>query len=376
MVSPILSNIYLDRLDKFAETVLIPEHTRGEHRKSNPAYQKAACALARARKRGDRTAARALRQQLRTMPSRNPRDPDFRRLRYVRYADDHLLGFTGPKAEAEDIKGRLAQFLREDLKLELSEDKTLTTHARTGTARFLSYDITVQHANHRRSINGAIALKVPPTVIKDKCAPYTQRGKPALRSHLVNDDDYTIITIYGAEYRGLINYYLLAGDVSRLNRVDWVMSTSLLKTLACKHGSTVSTMAARYKATIQTPHGPRTCLQTSVERNNRKPLIATYGGIPLQQQKHAVLHDRTPVPIITRRKELISRLLAGRCEMCEKTGDVDVHHIGKLAHLGKPGTSQPAWAQTMAKRRRKTLIVCATCHDTIHARQPTVITTE
>src|SRR5882757_3964345 len=129
VVSPVLSNIYLDRMDKFAETVLIPEYTRGQARARNPAYRRAESALRRARKRGDRAAARELRQQLRSMPSLDPCDPGYRRLRYVRYADDALLGLTGPKAEAEQVKARLAAFLHDDLKLELSESKTLITHA-------------------------------------------------------------------------------------------------------------------------------------------------------------------------------------------------------------------------------------------------------
>ena len=87
-------------------------------------------------------------------------------------------------------------------------------------------------------------------MIKAKCAPYRKLGKPETRPHLVNEDDHTIVATYGAEYRGLVNYYLLAGDVWRLNRVHWVMETSLLKTLACKYHSSVSKMAARYKTTI------------------------------------------------------------------------------------------------------------------------------
>src|SRR5947209_10356525 len=122
IVSPVLSNIYLDRLDKFAETVLIPEYTRGTGRAPSPAYREVKNAARRAWSRGDRAAARQLRQQLRSLPSGDPRDPGFRRLRYARYADDHLLGFTGPKAEAEEIKARLAAFLRDDLTLEVNEE--------------------------------------------------------------------------------------------------------------------------------------------------------------------------------------------------------------------------------------------------------------
>lgn len=104
--------------------------------------------------------------------------------------------------------------------------------------------------------------------------------------------------------------------------------------------------------------------------------MATFGGIPLRRQKKSILTDRKPVPINVRRKELISRLLAGRCEMCQHTGQVQTHQIRTLADLTKPGQPQPVWAVLMAKRRRKTLVVCLPCHDTIHTRQPTTRPTE
>ncbi len=223
VVSPILSNIYLDRLDTFVETVLIPKYTRGVRRARNRAYLHIEVAIKRARRHGDRDMVRQLRQQQRRLPSVDPQDPHYRRLRYLRYADDHLLGFTGPKAEAEQIKQDLATYLREDLALDLSQDKTLITHARTGAARFLGYKITVQHNDHKltrgqRSTNGVIGLRVPLAVIKTKRVPYMRYGKPAPRPALVNEDDLTIINTYGAEYQGFAQYYLLAGDVYRLHQ--------------------------------------------------------------------------------------------------------------------------------------------------------------
>ena len=143
----------------------------------------------------------------------------------------HLLGFTGPRAEAEQIRDRLAAFLRDELKLELSPEKTLITHARTGAARFLGYEIIPQHSQCRRKVNGVIGLRVPRSVIKAKCVPYLTLGKPERRTDRLNLDDLTIISSYGAEYRGLVQYYLLAGDVWRLNRLRWAAETSMLKTL-------------------------------------------------------------------------------------------------------------------------------------------------
>ena len=183
-----------------------------------------------------------------------------------------------------------------------------------------------------------------------------------------------IVAKYQAEYRGLVQYYLLAQDVFRLGKLHWVMETSLLKTLAGKHRSTVTKMARKYKATIETPEGPRACLQVTVERERgRKPLVARFGGLPLRRQRTAVLTDVSPVMASTRRNELIHRLLTECCEVCEAQVQLEVHHVRKLADLNQPGRREkPAWMHLMAMRRRKTLVVCRRCHEAIHAGRVTV----
>ena len=378
VVSPILSNIYLNKLDEFVERELIPRYTRGAARAPDPRYTGLKRQRDSARKRGDRATARNMLRQMRALPSRDPMDPGFRRLRYLRYADDHILGFTGPKAEAEQIKADLTRFLRETLRLELNQDKTLISHARTQPARFLGYHIIVQHcdtkitrgrrsANGQRSANGKIALRVPPDVIKAKIAPYQRRGKPWHRSRLQNLDAYDIVRIYGAEYRGIVNYYLLAQDVWRLTRLCWYAETSMLKTLAAKHKSSVAKMAARYKAKVITGHGPRTCFEARLQREGKKDLVARFGGIPLRQDRRAVIRDPAPARTSYPRKELLHRLRKRGCELCEHGTTAEVHQVTALSQLGRTGPGQPAWAALMAKMRRKTLIVCAACHDYIHA---------
>jgi group II intron reverse transcriptase/maturase len=378
VASPVLSNIYLHKLDVFVETVLVPEYTRGTLRERNPEYRKVERAIGSARRRGDRKEVRSLYKRLHGLPSQDPNDPGYRRLRYCRYADDTLLGFAGPKAEAEEIKQRLATFLRDELKLELSPDKTLITHARSQRARFLGYEIrvagsdrrtrrpTASDRRNRRSLNGVIALCVPASVVKAKSALYMSRGVPACRNPMVNEADYSIVGRFGAEYRGLVQYYLLAGDVFRLHRLRWVMETSMLKTLAGKHHSSVAKMAARYKAKIETPHGLRTCFEASLEREGKKPLVARFGGIPLKRQKTAVLSDRLVTGPVYPNKELIIRLLAGRCELCKRADTVQVHHVRNLAQLERLGPLPPRWARVMANRRRKSLVVCGDCHGLIH----------
>ncbi|HZM66201.1 MAG TPA: reverse transcriptase domain-containing protein [Nakamurella sp.] len=373
--SPILSNIYLHKLDMFVEQVLIPEYTRGRLRHRSLAYRKVERDLAKARRDGDRAAARSLRRELFSLPSQDPDDPGYRRLRYLRYADDHLLGFTGPKAEAQQIKQRLAVFLRDDLKLELSPSKTLITHARSDAARFLGYEITIQSDNRqltkgRRAVNGQTKLRVPKDVITAKCGPFLTRGRPARQNPMIRESDYLIVASFGARYRGLVQYYLLASDVHRLHRLRWVMETSMLHTLAAKHRSTVSKMARKFKAKIVTPHGLRTCFEARFDREGRPPLVARFAGIPLKRQKMAVLTDREPIRSYPN-KELISRLLANRCELCQRTDTVQVHHVRKLADLDMTGNS-PEWVTFMANKRRKSLVVCDECHEQIHQRRGSV----
>jgi hypothetical protein len=292
----------------------------------------------------------------------------------VRYADDTLFGFAGPKSEAEEIKRTLGNFLRETLKLELSQEKTLITHAATQPAHFLGYDIAVRFCNDRisargqRDLNGNIRLRLPAEVLEKKRAQYKQKGKPLRRMKLASQTDYTILNIYQAEYRGLYQYYQLADNVCWLNRLHWDMQQSLLHTLAAKYRTRKQAMVRRYHALIETPDGIRRCLQVTKDRKGGKaPLVATFGGIPLKSKKQAVLIDRLPFPVRYEQKEVIRRLIASTCELCTiKSENCVVHHVRKLADLERMGKGRPDWAQIMLKRRRKTLIVCQACHHAIH----------
>lgn len=204
-------------------------------------------------------------------------------------------------------------------------------------------------------------------MINAYCSGYLKRGKPAHRSDLFGAPDRDIVRKFGAEYRGIVQYYLLASDVFRLTRLHWVMETSLLKTLAGKHRSTVSAMARKYRAKVVTPVGPRVCLQVTTERPDRKALVARFGGIPLRRQKAALITDKSTIRAAPRRRELVSRLIAGRCEICGGTDGITVHHVRSLADLDKRRQPHPPWVQVMLRKRRKALVACRDCHTDIHA---------
>ena len=379
VVSPVLSNIYLDRLDTYIEQTLLPAHNRGARRTPYRPYMGLWQRAWRLEQQGDREAGRTLRKQMKTMPSRNPGDPGYRRLLYCRYADDWLLGFTGPRQEAEQIKARIGEFLHDQLKLELSPAKTLITHGRTQAARFLGYQIVVLHADHKhdqrghRSINAGIGLKVPADVIRAKCAPYLHHGKPIRRTERIVDTDFSIVAQFQAEFRGVAEYYRLAFNRHRLGRLKYVMERSLTKTLARKYRIRAAQVYRRYRAVLDTGHGPRRGLQVTVHRDGgRPPLVAQWGGISLARDTTpAILNDNPPRIWSNRRSELVQRLLADACEQCGSGDQVEVHHIRALKDLNPKGRKhQPEWATRMAARRRKTLVVCRVCHEDIHAGRP------
>ncbi len=321
-----LSNIYLDRLDQLVDMMLIPAHNHGKRRKPYPPYMALLNAARRQVDVGRTDEARLLRRLAQQMPSRDPNDPDFRRLWYVRYADDFLLGFSGPREEAEQIKLQLEGFLRDSLKLELSHEKTLITHARTEAARFLGYEIVTldadeRHAHRgRRCINGAPGLKVPVDVIRARCSRHTRRGKPSRLAARLHDTDFSIMTQYQAEYRGLVQYYLLGFNVHRLWRLHRVMELSLVKTLAGKFKTSVKRIYRKYRKTVDVLHGTQEVLEVIVERGpKKKPLVARFGGIELRWQKHAILNDQ-PKEVFSVRSEVVQRLLAQKCELCGAEG--------------------------------------------------------
>ena len=369
VISPVLSNLVLDKLDRFVETQLIPANTRGRRRKTNPPYVRLTVAAARARKRGDLEKAWELTKQAQAIPSREPNDSNFRRLWYVRYADDFLLGLTGPKEEAVNVKQQIAAFLRDELKLELSDEKTLITHAREEQAKFLGYEVHVYHADDQhdqrgqRCLNGGIGLRVPKRVIDARCAKFTRGGKPMHLPERLNDHPFGIVAMYQAEYRGIVEYYRLAYNLRDLGKLKWVAQGSLVKTLANKLRCSSRKVFRKYQTKLATVDGAYKVLMVTIERGaDKKPLRAYFGAVPLRRNDWAMLGEKEST-VWSGRSEITERLLAQQCELCGSEDQIQVHHIRKLADL----TGASRWEKVMAARRRKTLVVCLACHQKIHS---------
>ncbi len=372
IISPLLANIYLNELDRFVEDTLIPVYTKGESRKENPEYREV---YNRIRRSKDSRETKRLKMERRTIPSKDPLDPDYRRLRYIRYADDFLLGFVGPKKEAEEIRQQIGAFLEQRLKLTLSAEKTLITHASDDKAHFLGHEITVTRAGHlltggQRAANGVVALLTPRKVVSKYLGLFSKKGKITHRAELIPENDYTIIQRYQSVLRGIYNFYSMTVNVSkRIGHIKHILEKSLLKTLAAKYRSNVNRMVKKYQ--VETQDGK--ALRVVVERTGKAPLIATYGGFPLTRipegwgNANFDFWQTWNYPS-GKRSEVVLRLLAGKCELCESDGPLQVHHVRKLADIDRPGRRpKTTWEKIMSARKRKTLVVCKECHDAIHA---------
>jgi group II intron reverse transcriptase/maturase len=380
--SPLLANIVLNELDRFVEDYLIPKNTRGKSRRDNPEYTKLAYGSRQARLKGDWNEAKRLRKMYTKLPSRDQNDPGFRRLRYVRYADDFLLSYAGTKQEAREIKQEISGFLN-SIELEMSEEKTLITNARKEKARFLKYQLNriqddgkaTRVKNHpktgthnRRAVNQLIHFAIPEDVTKDWLKRVEKDGKVLHRKELLNLSDYDIIMTYETELQGLINYYNRAHNQRALMSLRYKWGESLLKTLANKHKISRNRARLRYGRFYN--EGGNRLPGVEIQREGKKPLRAVFGKKPIQRQEKTLINDKVQT-IYINRNELLNRLLADTCELCGKEDvPVHAHHVRKLKDLQerwKGKAEKPKWVLKIIRIKRKTLFVCKECHDKIHA---------
>ncbi len=377
-LSPLLANVYLNELDQ-AIADKTATFNKGGARKRSKEYHNvsvmAATAKKKARRTGDWTRYEALRKRMLSTPWVDHRDPEYRRLFYTRYADDFLVGVIGTEAEAVELKLWLEHYLRDELQLELSAEKTLITHA-TKRVRFLGYDIKrwagkriLRFPTNRGSVTrrtGCYQLRL--LMPRDKTIAFakeygdttTWRGKH--RNDLLNLSEVEILLTYNAEVRGFLNYYALADNLTQeARKVLWLTTSSFFRTLAGKRQSTLKRVAKSLK------RGPgRYVITLSVEG---KPTKEYELFSSTRQLAKGVINYQQPdlKPNTLKyksRTELGKRLGAQQCEWCgTKVGSMEVHHVRKLSDL----TGKTTWERRMIQRRRKTMVLCVECHDELHA---------
>lgn len=388
IISPILANIYLDKFDKYIKEYA-ENFNKGKGRRLTCEYQ---------RNRNQRNALRwkledetdenrkaelkskiaRLRKQVLDIPATRDMDDMFKRLKYIRYADDFLIGVIGSKEECERIKVDITTFMREKLKLEMSQEKTLITNAQE-PAKFLGYEIMARRSmDHRRTRCGlqrrswldTIVLKVPYETVLKRLQSYdavriTQVNrketlKPSSRKYMVNRKDADILAQYNLELRGFYNYYSIADNIGYLGwKFNYFMKYSMLKTLGRKHKRTVGQILDKYK------DGTDVVIPYKDSKGIEKQRVWYNGGFrckrftDIYEDNH---YDNIPNTMYLPAPTLVERLKERRCELCGASGDLVMHHVRNINQL----KADTRWNTMMIKHHRKTLAVCHDCDALIH----------
>ena len=380
IISPLLANIYLHELDKFVMKLKSEFDTPGVGQ-ITPEYRELHNEIKRLSHRLTKVTGeeremvlaeyKSKRQKLMTIPCTAQTD---KKLKYVRYADDFLIAVKGNREDCQWIKSKLAEFIGDTLKMELSEDKTLITHS-SKCARFLGYDVRVRRSGKikrggpghvkMRTLNGGVELLVP---LNDKIRQFVfAKGVaiqkedgfmfPVHRKYLVGLTDLEIVSVYNAELRGICNYYGMASNFCKLHYFSYLMEYSCLKTLASKHKTSLSKIIDKFNDGTGKWGVPY-----ETKLGSKRRYFANYAdckgkGSAMDYISNAAVVYGYAV------NTLENRLKAKVCELCGTTESdhYEVHHINKLKNL----KGKERWEIAMIAKHRKTLVVCRDCHRSI-----------
>ena len=384
IISPMLANIYLDKFDKYIKEYAA-KFRKGDRRSINPEYWRLNNKKNWLKKKLQKTSDEQIRKsylyeiaqlskQMLSTPHKDAMDADFRRMQYVRYADDFLISVIGSKSECETIKADITQFMREQLKLELSDEKTLITHAQD-KAKFLGYEIFIRKSDAvkrnkdgvlKRDFNGAVVLTLNSAVIQKKLTEYNALevrnidgkdiwwSKP--RRYMTPMKPEDILAQYNAETRGLYNYYSLAANVSKeCASFAFIMKMSMFKTLGWKLNTSARKVRQKYQKDKDF------VIPYNDAKGKQKYRVFYNEGFKKRNAQFDVDYDKLPQTMYVPYPSLVERLKDGRCELCGKEGKVVMHHVRTLTKL--KGNNE--WEKLTLKRHRKTLVVCEDCNSMI-----------
>ena len=384
IISPILANIYLHELDLYVEKLskdfqkpyksrITPEYSRlsGRMTRVKQKIKKAEEAGNMAEKEKLLKELKTLRSQLLKTPCKSQTDKE---IKYVRYADDFIIGVRGNRENCEEIKRKLSCFIHDSLKMELSEEKTLITHSNT-YARFLGYDIRIRRSNvvkpngrgtTQRTMSNHMELAVPlgdkiqPFLFKHGVVKQKENGElePVHRNDLLRLTDLEIVSAYDAELRGICNFYYMAGNFYKLHYMSYLMEYSCLKTLAFKHRCTIGKIKEKFS-----DKKGGWCIPYETKKGKKYLYLSKHSDCAKGKEANDTISSMTMIHKHTR-STLESRLKAKTCELCgcTESRQFEIHHVNKLKNL----KGKEPWEVMMIAKRRKTMVVCYECHKKIH----------
>jgi group II intron reverse transcriptase/maturase len=401
VISPLLANIYLHELDRFMERLKVG-FDLGKSRRHHHEYHRLSSLIGKRRRKASLMTkcgassdevqailreAEELDVERRKYPATEPFDRDFRRVLYCRYADDFLIGVVGSKDDARSVFEQVGTFLREHLKLEVSDAKSGIHKADEGV-EFLGYTVRTYSADFRRAIRRrgkAVMVNVVTDVVqlhvpKHKLIRFAEKHrlgnfsvvKGTMRPELVNSSDAEILMGYNSLLRGLAEFYKLGTlwkkQISPLSHIWWF---SLMKTLARKHKTSIRDVINR----LLTKHGNELGIEFVAKDGSKRlikvarlrhiqPMTIPYGRNPEAEPSRPNVDVEPSTAFNPNRNDLLDRLKAGTCEACGNAeSPVEVHHVRKLADMG----NLSLFTFLRMARTRKRVVLCHPCHVAHHS---------
>lgn len=375
IISPVLANIYLHEFD-VAVKEWISELSNTVKKRPNPEYR----SVVRKRERLMKASGgkvteeiKSLTQTIRSLPSQDHNDPNSIRVSYVRYADDWIVGVTGPKELADTLRDRAKTFLWDELKLELSMEKTKVTNLRNDYIHFLGFSLTVpspkeakvsnytsgQFGLKRRASHGAnIKVNVPLDEVFKRLSERgfcDANGYPTHHKALIALEKDQIVAQYSSVMRGIANYYAACSNFSKLNRVDYILRYSLAKTLANKERSS---MVKQFRK-----RGKNLRVEKTV--GEKKMAVTFVNFRPLKREKFTVNKPDLDRIFTFHNFRTKSRLGITECAVkdCSSGEPVEMHHV---KHIRKMGKKMSGFTKLMAQINRKQVPLCHSCHQKVH----------
>jgi group II intron reverse transcriptase/maturase len=376
IASPILANVYLNELDEFVEQ-LQTKLEKGTAKRPNPTYRSLRKQRMRMAKKGlSKTREfREISRRMRSIPSAMVNDPDFVRIKYLRYADDWIIAVSGSHALAEEIKQEMKIFLKETLKLTLSEEKTHITNAKTEEAFFLGTSIHMGSVGKiklttstnssgrmfkRRSVGWETVMKAPMQRLikrlssKGVC---TSLGVPTSKAGWTHLDTDQIINLYSSINRGIQNYYRFVDNWSNLSRIQYLLDYSLAKTLAHKFKISLPKVFKRFGKIIKT---------TLRNKSGDERTVTFYTNRDWSKARDAFNTGNPGVDLLLLATRLHTRSKLGKpCCICNKQGQTVMHHVRHIRKLSDK-REPTGFNRILRALNRKQIPICSACHHRIH----------
>jgi group II intron reverse transcriptase/maturase len=353
LISPILANIYMMEFDEWMEDVLIPNFNKGKRKKANPEYTR----MIRKGKAVDKT-----------IRTRIENDSNFKRMHYIRYADDFLIGIDGSYKDCVRIRKTVGDFLKKELLLDISMEKTKITNATKDSAQFLGYRIhktKIRSMAVKRNSKGVVTRRPGRAVTDATTDRIIKRliengfakkgGKPTRNGKFIYLNLFDLVEHYKMVERGILNYYGLAYNYGRVAaRVDYILRYSCALTIASKMRlRTKKKVFSKYGYTlkIKSPDGKRSTSWPKISYSRPKKTKLTSAWIP----------ERL-VDNLSKRLKRGRGDLEGPCIKCGSMEKIEVHHVRKLKNINR----KDYIGQLMARMNRKQIPLCQTCHIITH----------